>query len=436
MLIRRCSSHPPLLVLAVGGALTPTDQLFPNQGDLEPVPREGPRLRGRRGAVSRLPVRVPARRARPDGRAVPRCGRSGRSTSGPTSGCSPPGRRRSCWRPRVRARPRSCGCGGDAEADGGAAERAAAAAGSALRLVARCPSARRSRSPSGSTSSPPCSMAVARLGGARRRPAVAGVALGARRPREALPGGDPARARDPVAAAVRPARAGAARARGRRDDRVGLAPFVVLAGSESTFQFLRYNAERGLEVETIGGGLAVLGGLLTGQPDRVRLPLQLRQRRWCRRRGLAGAAARSLTVVGFGLVAWLGWRRIRPSARCCGRVRPSTIVTLATISSWCCSRPRRSTRSSTSSGSSRSSRCSAGRQFWLAAAIVALTIPIHPLLFAGLVNQEALPILVLNLAQRAAPRPAGLDAPRPDWHPLARWAGRAEGGAEARRRAD
>ena len=37
-----------------------------------------------------------------------------------------------------------------------------------------------------------------------------------------------------------------------------------------------------------------------------------------------------------------------------------------------------------------------GRQFWLAAAIVALTIPIHPLLFAGLVDQEALPILVLN----------------------------------------
>jgi hypothetical protein len=39
----------------------------------------------------------------------------------------------------------------------------------------------------------------------------------------------------------------------------------------------------------------------------------------------------------------------------------------------------------------------AGRQFWLAAAIVALTIPIHPLLFDGLVRQEALPILVLNL---------------------------------------
>jgi hypothetical protein len=42
----------------------------------------------------------------------------------------------------------------------------------------------------------------------------------------------------------------------------GLLPFVALAGAEPTLQFLRYNAERGLQVESIGGGLAVLGGLL------------------------------------------------------------------------------------------------------------------------------------------------------------------------------
>jgi hypothetical protein len=38
-----------------------------------------------------------------------------------------------------------------------------------------------------------------------------------------------------------------------------------------------------------------------------------------------------------------------------------------------------------------------GWKFWLAAVVVALTIPIHPLLFNKLVNQEALPILILNL---------------------------------------
>ena len=37
------------------------------------------------------------------------------------------------------------------------------------------------------------------------------------------------------------------------------------------------------------------------------------------------------------------------------------------------------------------------RQFWLAAATIALTMPIHPLLYRELVNQEALPILILNL---------------------------------------
>ncbi|MEO5704577.1 MAG: hypothetical protein ABIZ52_08985, partial [Candidatus Limnocylindrales bacterium] len=37
------------------------------------------------------------------------------------------------------------------------------------------------------------------------------------------------------------------------------------------------------------------------------------------------------------------------------------------------------------------------QQFWLALAVVALTMPIHPLLYGELVNQQALPILVLNL---------------------------------------
>ena len=61
-----------------------------------------------------------------------------------------------------------------------------------------------------------------------------------------------------------------------------------------------------------------------------------------------------------------------------------------------------------------------GRKFWLAAATVALTIPIHPLLYEGLVNQEPLPILVLNLRNalllallawmlRDVARPAGLE---------------------------
>jgi hypothetical protein len=36
-------------------------------------------------------------------------------------------------------------------------------------------------------------------------------------------------------------------------------------------------------------------------------------------------------------------------------------------------------------------------KFWLAAGIVALTMPIHPFLYDRLVAQDVLPILVLNL---------------------------------------
>jgi hypothetical protein len=38
-----------------------------------------------------------------------------------------------------------------------------------------------------------------------------------------------------------------------------------------------------------------------------------------------------------------------------------------------------------------------GLRFWLAAAMVALTMPIHPLLYDELVAQEALPVLILNV---------------------------------------
>src|SRR5919112_1387076 len=41
----------------------------------------------------------------------------------------------------------------------------------------------------------------------------------------------------------------------------GLLPFIALAGAPSTLQFLRYNAERGLQAESIGGGLTLLLGL-------------------------------------------------------------------------------------------------------------------------------------------------------------------------------
>lgn len=176
----------------------------------------------------------------------------------------------------------------------------------------------------------------------------------------------------------------------------GLVPFLYLAGSESTLQFLRYNAERGLEVETIGGGLAVLGGLLTGKP----IDYNFRFSSVNADGPVADAWLALLPVmaiVGFGLLAWLGWRRIRSAGAAFGRVRPGTIVTLATISILVLLATAKVYSIQYVVWLVPLVALLGGRQFWLAAAIVALTIPIHPLLFAGLVNQEPLPILVLNL---------------------------------------
>jgi glycosyl transferase family 87 len=176
----------------------------------------------------------------------------------------------------------------------------------------------------------------------------------------------------------------------------GLAPFLFLAGSESTLQFLRYNAERGLEVESIGGGLAVLGGLLTGNP----IVYNYRFSSVNADGPVAEAWLTQLpvmTVVGFGILAWLAWRRIRAERDAFGAVRQSTVVTLATISIVMLLASAKVYSIQYVVWLVPLFALLAGRQFWLGAVIVALTIPIHPLLFADLVKQEALPILVLNL---------------------------------------
>ncbi len=182
---------------------------------------------------------------------------------------------------------------------------------------------------------------------------------------------------------------------------LGLAPFVAIAGSESTFQFLRYNAERGLEVETIGGGLALLAGLLVGQP----VDMNFRFSSVNVEGGVANAwlaLLPVLTVVGFAVVAWLGWRRIRAEVAAgegadgVGIVWPSTVVELATICVLVLLATAKVYSIQYVVWLVPLAALLGGRQFWLAAAIVALTMPIHPLLFAGLVDQEALPILVLN----------------------------------------
>ena len=177
---------------------------------------------------------------------------------------------------------------------------------------------------------------------------------------------------------------------------IGLVPFVVLAGPDPTFQFLRYNAERGLQVETIGGGLAVLAGLLTGNP--VDYDFRFSS---VNVSGDFAALWLSLlpvaTVLGFGAIAWLGWRRIRAERAALGAVQPSTVVALATLCILMLLATAKVYSIQYVVWLVPLAALLAGWPFWLAAAIAALTMPIHPILYQGLVDQEALPILVLNV---------------------------------------
>jgi hypothetical protein len=176
---------------------------------------------------------------------------------------------------------------------------------------------------------------------------------------------------------------------------LGLLPFVAVAGS-GALSFLGYQAQRGLEVESIGGGIVLLDGLRRGQLVETASPFKAPEvfgplaRAWL-------ALLPALTLAGFGVLAIAAWRRVRSELASAARVANVTLVRLAAASilvllvaskvfsiqyvvwlvPFAALLPR--------------------WQFRLAAVIVALTMPIHPLLFAGLVNQDALPILVLNL---------------------------------------
>ncbi len=171
---------------------------------------------------------------------------------------------------------------------------------------------------------------------------------------------------------------------------VVLAAVVILAG-QATFAFLRYQAERGLEIESIGGGLAVLVGLLTGRPPgesygfsdvEVTGPFAAA---WL-------AALPVATALGFGLLAWLGWRRIR-----LGPIAPATVVTFAGASVLMLLATSKVFSIQYVVWIVPFAALLTGRRFWLAALMMALTMPIHPMLFGDLVRQETLPILGLNL---------------------------------------
>ena len=175
----------------------------------------------------------------------------------------------------------------------------------------------------------------------------------------------------------------------------GLLPFVVLAGP-STFMFLSNQALRGLQIESTGAALVLLEGLVRGERLPITAPFSAAE--------VAGPLASVwlallplATLVGFALLAWVGWRRIRAEHEAFGAVTASTVIALATASLLVLVLTSKVFSIQYVVWLVPFAALLPGRKFWLAAVIVGLTMPIHPLLYADLVEQEALPILILNL---------------------------------------
>ena len=176
---------------------------------------------------------------------------------------------------------------------------------------------------------------------------------------------------------------------------VGMLPFVALAGLDA-FTFIGYQAERGLQIESVGGGLVLLSGLIAGAQVTLIAPFSAWEVTGTLARILLALTSAAL-IAGFAGLALVGWRRARAEAARDGGVSPATIVALCTAAILLLVLTNKVFSIQYVVWLVPFAALLPARQFWLAAAAVALTIPIHPVLYEALVRQEALPILVLNV---------------------------------------
>jgi hypothetical protein len=175
----------------------------------------------------------------------------------------------------------------------------------------------------------------------------------------------------------------------------GLLPFVVLGGL-GALTFVSQQALRGLQIESVGGALVLLDGLIRGEPVRIIAPFSAAE--------VSGPLASAwlgflpiFTLLAFAALAWVGWRRMKAEVATFGSVAPSTVVAFATASLLVLIVTSKVFSIQYVVWLLPFAALLEGRRFWLAAVIVALTMPIHPLLYADVLEQEVLPILVLNL---------------------------------------
>lgn len=174
-----------------------------------------------------------------------------------------------------------------------------------------------------------------------------------------------------------------------------LLPFSVLAG-DAAWSFVTYHSARGLQVESVAAGFILLGAVLRGQTVPFEFEFGAVH--------VAGAAADRflavqpvLLVLGPLVVAAIGYLVARSEVAALGRVRAATVIglALAVVTMFIVTNKVVSVQYVV--WLLPLAALLAGGPFWLAAVIGALSIIIHPAFYESLLRQELGIILVLCL---------------------------------------
>jgi hypothetical protein len=176
---------------------------------------------------------------------------------------------------------------------------------------------------------------------------------------------------------------------------LGLLPVVLLAG-DAAFGFVAYQAERGLQLETVPAGLILLRTIERGAPARLAFEFGAVH--------VAGPLASAylaiqpwLTVAGFSALAVIAALRCRLEVRTSGRVAAATVVSLAAASILLFLVTNKVFSVQYVVWLVPFAALLSRGQFWLTALVAALSVGIHPLFYDRLIDQAPAAIVLLNV---------------------------------------
>jgi hypothetical protein len=180
---------------------------------------------------------------------------------------------------------------------------------------------------------------------------------------------------------------------------VAFAPFGMASGPDA-LGFLGYQAGRGLQVESLGGGLALLAGWVGGRPVELDFSFSAVHVTGAFAEGWL-AALPVLLLAGFGMVGVLTWRCATAAARAGVEVPATIMVSLA--AAWILALLVTSKVLSVQYvvWLVPFAALLPRGQLLLTAAVCGLSMAIHPWQYERLIGQDLGPILLLN-ARNAA----------------------------------